>query len=206
MAITMVTIYQEQKDLNMRAHFFIDNKQSLCMILVTGIVAAFLLLFVLMPFCKINMIASDYDDPTLQDNDKIMAIEDRIMKYPQTLFLKKGMSFDIITNKGENGIVYFGWYNNIKIKVNKNVLTFKVDKISLFSGYPHIDNDTEEQYWDQQPKDSICKVIEFTSKDNDIIEIFKQPSRLPFGNQRYGFVVDTKNMKFRSGRKNMFDY
>jgi hypothetical protein len=190
----------------MRAHFFIDNKQSLCMILVTGIVAAFLLLFVPMPFCKINMIVSDYDDPSIQDNDKIMAIEDCIMKYPQTLFLKKGMSFDIITNKGENGNVYFGWYNNIKIKVNKNVQTFKVDKIRLFSGYPHIANDTEEQYWDQQPKDSICQVIEFTSKDNDTIEVFKQPSKLPFGNQSFGFVVASKNMKFTTGRRTMFDY
>jgi hypothetical protein len=97
-------------------------------------------------------------------------------------------------------------YNNIKIKVNKNVQTFKVDKIRLFSGYPHIANDTEEQYWDQQPKDSICQVIEFTSKDNDTIEVFKQPSKLPFGNQSFGFVVASKNMKFTTGRRTMFDY
>lgn len=171
---------------------------------ITSVAFMALFLIVTLPFCKLNMFDSVYEKP----NNPYETIQDHIIsikKYIKLMDIAKGSIYNFVDHNGENVCVHMGWDNRIHIKKDDEEKIITVKHIQYFHGkspipYRHGDSIVINKniYRDFDG-------AELMSKGNRVC-IYKQPDDLPFGNQKYGFVIDAEEWTLMSGQVNLFDY
>ena len=194
----------ELKILNMKIHIGGSRIVSLLLLLV------FVVLwfrFAFFPFCKFNLIESDYGNATI--NETIMAYGGRIKTYGEVLFLTKGLLFENIPYKEGKVNIRLGWNNCITITSGNYEKVIHVDRICYYK----IDNTNiigkngEFIILDCVPSnDSTYIGVGFADKNSNSITIYKQSGKLPYGGRKYGFNVDITGLKFVTGKSNVFNY
>ncbi len=151
------------------------------------------------PFCKLSMFESDYNDST----EFLLAFEDRVKLYSETLFLKKGQSFkDIPLNNGEKVNIRLGWDNSITVtslNINKKIL---VSEVHVYYNYdPKLIRDGIHSMY------SISSIVlDFKDVNNDSILICRQPDELLYGKRLYGFGIAVNGKVVKTGNNTFFDY
>lgn len=164
-------------------------------------------------FCKFNQISIDTDTNLKTWNDTIVHIQDVIANYPKTMFLLKGRKFINIPchefrRGAKNHKVYidFNWDNTITYKVDNTSNILVVDSINIATcRYVLYDTVT----WKHGSEDSMFYSIRFYDKKNNMIEMSRQKSTMPYGGKRNGIWIKTKDYDISTHNlKNLspFDY
>lgn len=156
------------------------------------------------PFCKFNMLESEYDT-SAGFKEKVLDYVQRTEKYVKRMYLTKGKSFEITCHRGEKITVTLGWDNYVYIKKGNEEKKFAVKKImDFYAKAPVLKRSGNSYYVDENTR------REFFGTDlknkNYFVHIYEQPDDLPFGKQKYGFVILAENWTLMSGHINLFDY
>lgn len=156
------------------------------------------------PFCKFKMLESEYDT-SAGFREKTLDYIQRAEKYAKLMYLTKGKSFEITGHRGEKITVLLGWNNYVYIKKGNEEKKFAVKKIMDFYAKAPVLKRSGNSYWVDEKTRREFFGTELKNKD-DRVYIYEQPDDLPFGNQKYGFVILVDNWTLMSGHINLFDY
>lgn len=177
-------------------------------IAVATIISIALMAFFLMgylPFCKISMFDSVYE----KANNPYETIQDhiiRIKKYIKLMSIDKGDLYNFVDHNGENVCVHLGWDNRIHIKKDDEEKIITVKHIQYFHGKSPIPYRQGDSIVINKNVYRDFDGVEFMGSKSKSVCIYKQPDDLPFGNQKYGFVIYAEEWILMSGQINLFDY
>ena len=179
--------------------------------IIAGILLLFLQLYV--SFCKFNQIGIDTYTNDTKRYDPKFHIKNVIANYPKTMFLYKGRKFENIPchefrkgSRNHNVSINFNWDNTITYIVDNKIGTLVVDSINIATCV-YVPFDTIE--YKIGSKDSMFYSIDFYDKRNNMIEISRQKSSMPYGGKRNGIWIKTKDYDISTHNlKNLspFDY
>lgn len=179
--------------------------------IIAGILLLFLQLYV--SFCKFNQIGIDTYTNDTKRYDPKFHIKNVIANYPKTMFLYKGCKFENIPchefrrgAKKHKVYIDFNWDNTITYKVDNTSNILVVDSINIATcRYVLYDTVT----WKHGSEDSMFYSIRFYDKKNNMIEMSRQKSTMPYGGKRNGIWIKTKDYDISTHNlKNLspFDY
>lgn len=148
-------------------------------------------------FCRFNQIGIDTYTNAKTWNDTIVHIKDVIVHYPKTMFLLRGIELEnIICHKFQTEArnydvnIKFNWDNTITYTVDNISSALVVDSINIATcRYVLYDTVT----WKHGSEDSMFYSIRFYDKKNNMIEISRQKSSMPYGGKRNGVWIKTKD-------------
>lgn len=177
------------------------------------IISLTLAIWLYLCFCKFNQIGIDtYTNPKSW-NDTIVHVRDVMANYPKTMFLYKGCKFKNIPchefrkgSRNHNVSINFNWDNTITYIVDNKIGTLVVDSINIATCV-YVPFDTIE--YKIGSEDSMFYSIDFYDKMNNMIEISRQKSSMPYGGKRNGIWIKTKDYDISTHNlKNLspFDY
>lgn len=158
------------------------------------------------PFCKLNMLESDYETP----NGVYENVHDRIhyiKKYMKMMYVTKGKLYEFVDHNGKRVSVQMGWDNCIHIKKGNEEKIISVKRMQYFHGKaPILNRHGDSIVIDKNIYREFNGTELMGNKSDDRVCIYKQPNDLPFGNQKYGFVINAEDWTLMSGQVNLFDY
>lgn len=148
-------------------------------------------------FCKFNQIGIDTYTNDTKRYDPEFYIKNVIANYPKTMFLYKGLRFENIpcyefkkkTNNHKVNIG-FNWNNTITYVVDNKTRILIVDSINIATCV-YVPFDTID--YKIGSEDSMFYSIRFYDKKNNMIEISRQKSSMPYGGKRNGVWIKTKD-------------
>ena len=182
-------------------------KIILCLI-VTAIIS--LCIWIYLAFCKFDQIYVGIEGEMITKQDSIFHKKWVLGHYHKTLFLYKGRTFEDIPcyefkdkTKHYVSSLKFNWDNSITYSIDNKERILDVDSINITSS-AYIPIDTID--WLCASDDSIFYSIGFFDKKNNMIEISRQKSNLPYGGKRHGFWIKIGDKNIVTGKTSPFDY
>lgn len=160
-------------------------------------IIATIVIWIYLSFCRFCQISIDTDTNPKTWNDTIFHIQDVAKHYSKTMFLHKGFRFENIPchefnkkTKNHKLNICFNWDNTITYIVDNKTETLIVDSINIATCV-YVPFDTID--YKIGSEDSMFYCIRFYDKKNNMIEISRQKSSMPYGGKRNGVWIKTKD-------------